>query len=175
MSNEMPNELKILAEKIAEFREKHRLTYQEMGEATGVDKSHIHRIENMAVYPSLKFLIRLSEYMTVPLFYLFLPTEKMNQEHCAEKIKTRLKELGWGIRELEEKSNIPTLRLMDLEQGISTPNQEEWQTLVSVLELSEVPDFLEVKFNLLRSILTDLGLREPQIDNLLRYVKDHQS
>ena len=173
MSNEMPDELAFLAQKIAEFREKHRLTYQELGEATGVDKSHVHRIENMAVFPSLKFLIRLAEYMNVPLFYLFLPTEKLNQRHLANQIKTRLKELGWTEEELAEKTNISALRLMDFEQENASPTLDEWNVLQEILKLKQEPDFLTMKFNLLKNLLEDLGLKEAQIENILSYIRNN--
>lgn len=171
MSSERPDELTILAHKIAEFREKHRLTYQELGEATGVDKSHVHRIENMAVFPSLKFLMRLAEFMNVPLFYLFLPSEKLNKEHLAARMKIRMKELGWTIDDLAEKTDISTLRLMDFEQSNASPTIEEMTALRNALELNDDTDYLEVKFNLLKSLLEDLGLKDAQIENLVSYVK----
>lgn len=173
MSDQIPNELKVLAEKIAEFREKNRLTYQEMGEATGVDKSHIYRIENMAVYPSLKFLIRLADYMNIPLFYLFLPSQKMSKKDYAEKIRSGLHNMNLTLAQLEEQSGIPVLRLMELEKGISSTTLDEWNTLQSLLKLDPESDLVENKFQLLQNILSDLGLKEEQIDNLLKYVRDH--
>lgn len=174
MTSERPDELTILAHKIAEFREKHRLTYQELGEATGVDKSHVHRIENMAVFPSLKFLMRLAEVMNVPLFYLFLPSEKLNQEHLATRIKTRMKELGWSIDDLALETEISTLRLMDFEQGNAFPSVEEMALLRTALDFKEDTDFLNVKFNLLKNLLEDLGLKDAQVENLLSYVKSNR-
>lgn len=173
MSDQIPNELKILAEKIAEFREKHRLTYQEMGEATGVDKSHIYRIENMAVYPSLKFLIRLAEYMDIPLYYLFLPSQNLSKQDCARQIQNGLRDMNLKLSQLEERSGIPLIRLMELEKGISTPNLEEWSTLQQLLNLSQEPRHLENKFKLLRALLSDLGVKDEQIENLMNYIQHY--
>lgn len=173
MSDQIPNELKILAEKVAEFRAKNRLTYQEMGEATGVDKSHIYRIENMAVYPSLKFLIRLAEYMEIPLFYLFLPSQKLCKADCSFQIQNGLSAMELTLLQLAELSQIPILRLMELEKGISSPTPDEWNILRRILQLNPKTLLLDEKFKLLQTLLTDLGIKDEQIENLMRYIQDH--
>ncbi|MCK4257813.1 MAG: helix-turn-helix transcriptional regulator [Halanaerobiales bacterium] len=166
-------EFKVLAKKIQDFKKENKLTYEQIGNALGVDKSHVHRVINMETYPSLPFLIRLAEFMNLPLYILFIPTEKMIRQEFAEKMNKRIKELDWNYDEVEEKTSIPQLRLMDIVKGNSSPTNEELKTLATVLALKEGINYLEMKLNLMKSLLTDLDLKDNQIENILQYIKDN--
>ncbi len=61
-------ERKILARRIIEFKDKHNLYYQELGEAIGVDKSYLNRVVKMVSYMSVQVLIRLAKHMEIILF-----------------------------------------------------------------------------------------------------------
>ncbi|AZR74022.1 hypothetical protein BBF96_11830 [Anoxybacter fermentans] len=174
MSNEIYQKFKVLTQKIAEFKEKNNLTYQKIGDATGVNKSHVYRIVNMDTFPSLKFVIRLTKYMKLPLFSLFIPSEEMNRQEFANKINKRLKELDWTHEEFSKITAIPLLRLMNIMQSNSSPSIEERKTIIKVLDLKEETDYLEIKLNLLKTILSDLGLKDEQINNIMQYVKENK-
>ncbi|MCK4259243.1 MAG: helix-turn-helix transcriptional regulator [Halanaerobiales bacterium] len=166
-------EFKVLAKKIKDFKKENKLTYEQIGNALGVDKSHVHRVINMETYPSLPFLIRLAEFMNLPLYALFVPPVEMIRQEFAEQVNKHIKELDWNHAELEEKTDISQLRLMDIVKGNSSPTNEELKTLATVLALKERINYLEVKLNLMKSLLTDLDLKDNQIENILQYIKDN--
>ncbi len=164
-------EFKVLAQKIKDFKNENKLTLDQIGKALEVDKSHVYRVINMETYPSLPFLIRLAEFMNLPLYSLFIPPVEMVRQQFTEKVSERIKELNWNYDELNERTGIPQLRLMDIVKGNSSPTNEEFKTLVTVLALKEGINYQEVKLNLMKSLLSDLDLNESQQDNVLDYIK----
>lgn len=72
-------EFKVLAEKITEFKKENNLTYEQLGSMLGVDKSHLYRIIKVKTYPSLNLLVRLANFMNLPPYRLFLPTEDLGK------------------------------------------------------------------------------------------------
>ncbi|MCK4261309.1 MAG: helix-turn-helix transcriptional regulator [Halanaerobiales bacterium] len=166
-------EFKVLAQKIKDFKKENKLTYEQISNALGVNRSHVHRVMNMETYPSLSFIIRLAEFMNLPLYILFVPPVEMIRQEFAEQVNKRIKELDWNHDELEENTGILQLRLMDIVKGNSSPTNEELKTLAAVLELKEGTNYLEVKLNLMKSLLTDLDLKDNQIENILQYIKDN--
>lgn len=165
-------EFRALTQKIAEFKKKNYLTYQQMADAIGVDKSHVHRVVNMDTSPSLKFLLRLARYMKLPVFSLFIPTENIIAEDTAANIQLAMEAQQLDLERLEEETGIPALRLMDITKGNSVPSPEEFTTLADILSLNENQwiNSYEVKLNLLQNIISDLGLNEDQIANILEYI-----
>lgn len=174
MSNEINNycEFRALTQKIAEFKKKNYLTYQQIADAIGVDKSHVHRVVNMDTSPSLKFLLRLARYMKLPVFSLFIPTENIIAEDTAANIQLAMENQRLDLETLEEQTNISILRLMDIIKGNSVPTAEEFSSLADILQLAENQwiNTYEVKLNLLQNIISDLGLNEEQITNILEYI-----
>lgn len=174
MSNEINNycEFRALTQKIAEFKKKNYLTYQQIADAIGVDKSHVHRVVNMDTSPSLKFLLRLARYMKLPVFSLFIPTENIIAEDTAANIQLAMENQRLDLQTLEEQTNISILRLMDIIKGNSVPTAEEFSSLADILQLAENQwiNTYEVKLNLLQNIISDLGLNEEQITNILEYI-----
>lgn len=174
MSNEINNycEFRALTQKIAEFKKKNYLTYQQIADAIGVDKSHVHRVVNMDTSPSLKFLLRLARYMKLPVFSLFIPTENIIAEDTAANIQVAMENQRLDLQTLEEQTNISILRLMDIIKGNSVPTAEEFSSLADILQLAENQwiNTYEVKLNLLQNIISDLGLNEEQITNILEYI-----
>lgn len=174
MSTEINNycEFRALTQKIAEFKKKNYLTYQQIADAIGVDKSHVHRVVNMDTSPSLKFLLRLARYMKLPVFSLFIPTENIIAEDTAANIQLAMENQRLDLQTLEEQTNISILRLMDIIKGNSVPTAEEFSSLADILQLAENQwiNTYEVKLNLLQNIISDLGLNEEQITNILEYI-----
>ncbi len=165
-------EFKALTQKIADFKKKNHLTYQQIAESIGVDKSHVHRVVNMETSPSLKFLLRLSRYMKIPLFSLFIPSKDIVGQDIAEKIEEGLTQFNLTFEQLTEKVHIPTLRLMDITKGNTIPTPDEYQAIATVLDLDQ-NDWLnstEVKINLIKTTLLDLGFNEDQLENVLEYI-----
>lgn len=72
-------EFKVLAEKITEFKKENDLTYEQLGNILGVDKSHLYRIIKVKTYPSLTFLERLANFMNLPPYRLFVPAEELGK------------------------------------------------------------------------------------------------
>ncbi len=173
MSDDTFYEFKILTEKIADFKDRNNLTYQEFGDATGVNKSHIHRVINRESFPSLKFIIRLARFMRLPVFSLFLASEEMNRKEFASKVKEGLKQLEWDVDELGRRTNIPVLRLMDIFRATSSPSRREYAAIIETLNLEKNINFLEIKLNLMEDILRDLNLKDEQIENVMKYVEDN--
>lgn len=166
-------EFKVMAKKLAEFKDNNKLTFQDIGDATGVDKSHVLRIMRMESYPSLPFLIRLAKFMKKPLYFLFIPTEENERQEFSNKINLRLNELGYNIDKLSTITEIPTLRMMDIAKGNSSTTGEERERVLQVLDLTEETDFQEVKLNLIESFLNDLNLNESKRENIIQYIKDN--
>ena len=165
-------EFRALTQKIAEFKKKNYLTYQQMADAIGVDKSHVHRVVNMDTSPSLKFLLRVARYMKLPVFSLFIPTENIIAKDTAAHIQLAMEDRKIDLGKLEEETGIPPLRLMDITKGNTVPTPEEFATLADALELDENQwiNTYEVKLNLLQNIISDLGLNEDQITNIMEYI-----
>ncbi|MCK4259627.1 MAG: helix-turn-helix transcriptional regulator [Halanaerobiales bacterium] len=166
-------EFQVLAQKITAFKKENKLTYEQIGNALGVNRSHIHRIINMETFPSLKFVIRLAGFMKLPLYTLFIPSEEMCRKKLTDEVNNRLRELDWNPDKLEEKTKIPLLHLLDILHGDSSPTVEEHKTLINILELEEGINYQEVKLDIIKSLLSDLEVESSNIDSVLQYVKDN--
>lgn len=166
-------ELKVLVQKILEFKDKNKLSYEKMGNSIGIDKAHLNRIVKMTTHPSFSFLVRLANFMKLPLYSLFIPSEEMSRRELAEKINKRMQDLKWTLKVFVEKTNIPLLRLKDILQGDLSLTTEEKQTLTTILGLEEEVNYNEIKLNHLKNLLHDLGLKDNQIDNVMNYVTDN--
>lgn len=111
MTNEGYQEFEILVERIKEFKERKCLTFEKIGNALGVNKSHIYRVMNMEVFPSFQFLIQLARYMEVSFASLFTLPEEENEpaklpvDQHLEAIQKHLKQIGLsatGVTEVVE-------------------------------------------------------------------------
>lgn len=172
MPNETYLEFMIFVNKALEFKEKSNLTYQEIGEAIGVNRSHVQRVFNMQTFPSFQFLIRLARFMKVPLFSLLIPPETLLQQELADKINGRLKELNWDTDDLSSNTGISPLHLNDILNAETPLTDAERTTIMGILDIEDEFSTLEIKENILKGILADMGLKTSQIDNILRYVND---
>lgn len=172
MPNETYLEFMIFVNKALEFKEKSNLTYQEIGEAIGVNRSHVQRVFNMQTFPSFQFLIRLAHFMKIPLFSLLIPSEKLLQQDLANKINSRLKELNWNTDDLSNNTGISLLHLNDILNAETPLTDAERTTIIEVLDIEDEFTSLEIKENLLKGILADMGLNANQIDNIVKYVND---
>lgn len=172
MPDETYLEFVAFVNKALEFKEKANLTYQQIGEAVGVNKSHVQRVFNMQTFPSFQFIIRLARFMNIPLFYLLIPSEKLLLQDLVGKINIRLEKLGWSIDDLSNNTGISLLRLNDILNGYTLLTDVERTTILGLLDIDDVFSSLEIKENLLKGILTDMGLQTNQIDNIVRYVND---
>ncbi|AZR73414.1 hypothetical protein BBF96_08470 [Anoxybacter fermentans] len=168
----MTEELKILGEKLAQYRDRHGLTLQDVGKAIGVSKGHASKLENGNANPSFNTLIKIAEFMKIPLYYLFMPTEEMNRRKFIEMVNKRLEELKWDLEKLQKATGINYFRLADFMQGNNTPTVGEMKKIASALEIN-FENILELKFGLFENLLLEFGLNDSQINNLIEYIKTH--
>ncbi len=110
--------------------------------------------------------------MKVPLYYLFMPTEKMNQYSLIEKVEERLKEYDWRLEELHKQTSINYFRLNDFMQENITLTDEEIKQIAKVLDI-QVENSLTEKFGLFEGLLNEFGFEEAQVSNLMEYVKSN--
>ncbi|MCK4259295.1 MAG: helix-turn-helix transcriptional regulator [Halanaerobiales bacterium] len=143
---------KVAVKKIAKFKEDNNLSLGDFNKATGVDRSHLHKILKREVFPSIKTLIRLSNYMDVALYALFFPTQEMLQEELSEKISIRLKELDWDYEKLSTKTEIPLSRIEEIVQENTSISNEEWDNISNILEL-DISNYRNIKINLMNLIV----------------------
>lgn len=100
-------EMKVVVEKIKDFKKRNNLTYEEIGNTLNVNRSHIHRIVKMEVFPSFHFLVQLSKYMGISLSSMFahndkdLITDNEPNEQRLELIKALLFEMGLEYSEVQ--------------------------------------------------------------------------
>lgn len=93
-------ELEVMIKKIQSFKERNRLTNQDIALALNVSKSHISRILNGETVPSLPFLIELSHYMKQSLGSLFtddtsdMQTNRVIEERMTAILQIFLAEMG---------------------------------------------------------------------------------
>lgn len=166
-------EFQVLSKKLTEFREIHGLTYQEIGDATGVDKSHIHRVLNMETFPSFKFLIQLAHSMHIPLFSLFVPTEEMLREHFCSRIQLRMDEWNWDVNTLSDRTGIPFLRLVELLTQKASPSCKEEDILHQTLHLEPILELdVASSVDLIRMVMTALGCSDEQKENVVTYIQN---
>lgn len=166
-------ELQVLVRKIIQFKEKHKLTYQQMANGLGVDKSYVHKVVNMKTFPSFPVLCKLSRFMEMPLCFLFLPAEEEVREEMAKLINQRLEEIEMSFDDLQAKTEIPHLRLMDILQGNTSLSKEEEEAISKVLKLTELYNYRKVKMRMLKQFLGDMDLVENQVDNVIQYIQGH--
>lgn len=164
---------KVLVKKIIDFKERHQLTYQQLGDALGVDKSYINRVVKLKCFPSLPILNKLAQFMNIPLYFLFLPSDEMIRQEFIEKIKSKIAELKITNDKLGEKTGLSPIRLMDLLEGSSNITKEERSALATALHIDEDSNYHEEKMNLLEGLILDLDLKDNQKDNILQYIKDN--
>lgn len=175
MADNYDFELKIFSQKLLEYKERKHLSYQDIADDLGANKSHIQRVATMETAPSLSLLAQIAAYMNLPLFALFVPSNEMIRQHFADQINNKLSGLQIDALELSEKTGIPLLRLKDILQGTTSPSKEEYHQLVSLLEIVEEIYTVETKEPLLRNLLSGMDLRESQIENILEYIKSQKS
>ena len=144
MSNDNHEVFEVITQKIAQFKKENNLSYQDIGDATGVNKSHIYRIIKMDTYPSFKFLIRLAQFMDLPLYYLFMPSEEFIQQKFINKVCRRLKELDLQPTGLAEKTDISFLRVKDILNKSASPTPEEIKTIYRVLQIEDESNGLHI-------------------------------
>ncbi|MCK4259148.1 MAG: helix-turn-helix transcriptional regulator [Halanaerobiales bacterium] len=168
----MSVELDIFRTKLAEFRKKHDLSYQQIGESIGFTRGHICKIENGDSLPSIKILISLAKYMNVPFYYLFMPTEKMNNQFFIEKVENKLTALKWRLEELQKHTGINYFRLNDFMKENINLTREETEKIAEVLKIEE-ENSLNLKFGLFEALLDEFQFEESQIGNLMEYVQSN--
>ncbi|MCK4261380.1 MAG: helix-turn-helix transcriptional regulator [Halanaerobiales bacterium] len=168
----MSVELNIFRTKLAEFRKKHNLSYQQIGDSINITRGHVCKIENGDSYPSVAVLIKLAKYMNVPLYYLFMPTEKMNNRFFIEKVEKSLAESKWRLEELQKHTGINYFRLNDFMKENINLTREEIKKIAELLKIEE-ENSLNLKFGLFEALLNEFQFEESQIGNLMEYVQSN--
>lgn len=164
---------KVLVEKFINFKEQHELTYQQISDDLGVDKSYINRIVKLKCFPSLPFLNKLAQFMNVPLYSLFMPSDELLSKEFMAIVKDKMKKLKITTEELGEKTNISPLHLMDLLEGYSVITKKERIAITTILEINESNVYHDEKMNLLENLILELDLKSNQKENVLKYIKDN--
>lgn len=165
-------ELKILGEKVEAFKKKKNLTYQQMGELSGIDKSYIHRIVKRNSSPSFSVVMGLAKLMNLPTYSLLVPSEEQLTKEYASIAQKHLEEKNWTIEELHKKTSIPHLKLKDILKGVTTPTKAECSTLSKTLEINDLSNYQEGKMAILEDILDGM-LGEEQKKNVMEYIKEN--
>lgn len=166
-------ELDIFRQKLNEFKKANNLTLNKIGEATGVDKSHVQRILTGENSPSFLFVLNAAKFMGIPLFALFFPTDEVQRLNFAEKIEARLEELKISIEGFASKTSIPILRAKDISRGKTSPTEEEFNSIVTVLGLEGETNLRETNIHYIKSLLGRVGLDNDHIENILEYIRDN--
>ena len=164
-------EQRILVSNLKKFKEDNNLSYEEIGNATGMNKTSVYKIFSMINSPSFEFLVNVSKYMKVPISALFTPGEDLLREYYAETINQRLQELNLSLHDLEKKLQIHPLRLNDILKARVTPTKEELSMICDTLDLSQEEVYtFENKNIMLGQLLKDFGLSNDQISSLVDYI-----
>lgn len=107
MDDIFTSELKIVVEKLKDFKKRNNLTYEEIGNTLNVNRSHIHRIVKLEVFPSFHFLVQLAKYMGISLSGLFAQSGEASEsdpvpnEQRLELIEALLFKMGLDYTETQ--------------------------------------------------------------------------
>lgn len=129
MPNELFFECKIMIHKLKKLKKERNLTYQEIGEAIGVNRSHVYRIfNNMESSPSLNVLIKMARFLQVPLYSLFIPLRDND-----EQVKLS-KGLEISPEEVDDHTEVNLNQLQMILSGLGLEEIQQGQVLRYVLE-----------------------------------------
>ncbi len=165
-------ESKILAKRIVEFKNKNNLTYQQLGEALDVDKSYLNRVVKMNSHMSMPVLINLARYMKIPLYALFMPSEKMMREEFMEAVESKMDKYQISVDKLGEISGISPIRLVEILEGESVVTAKEYGLLAEALHL-EKPSYQDENLELLESLIYNLPMSIGKKDSVIKYIKEN--
>lgn len=166
-------ESRVLAKKIVDFKKRNNLTYQQLGEALEVDKSYLNRVAKLNSYMSLPVLIRLANYMGIPLYALFMPSEELIREDFVETVKKQMNALGLLIDDLAIKTGISPIRVMEILDGNSSITNTEYDLLTEALNIPYKKLYREDQLTLLETIIHGLDLPESKKENVIKYIKEN--
>lgn len=169
--NSFEFELKVLGAKVKDFKEKEKLTYQQMGELSGIDKSYIHRIVKRNSSPSFTVLYALAKLMKLPTYLLLVPSNDQLNELYADIAQKHLTEKNWTVEELHAKTSIPLLKLRDILNGVTKPTEKERSILSNTFEMNDLINYHD-KMVLLEDLLDGM-LEDEQKMNVMEYVKEN--
>ncbi len=172
MKNQPFFESKILAKRICEFKAKNSLTYQQLGDALGVDKSYLNRVVKMVSHMSMPVLIRLAKYMGIPLYVLLMPSEEMIRTEFVETLKLQMSEKNISTDELGETSGISPIRLIEILQGDSIITYKEYELLAEALQI-EAPSYQADNLELLETLIFNLPMQDNKKDSVIQYIKEN--
>jgi transcriptional regulator with XRE-family HTH domain len=100
-------ELEMVVEKVKVYKEKNGLALEDIAEAVGVNRSHIHRILKLEVFPSTQTLLKLLRFIGTPLSDLLhsegkrIPTTIIFDDEKLDNMKDLLFEMGLGDKEIK--------------------------------------------------------------------------
>lgn len=106
MPNELFFECKIMIDKLKRIKKERNLTYQEIGEAIEVNRSHVYRIfNNLESSPSLNVLVKMARFLEVPLYSLFIPSgdyeEEFKGNRVLEMFSKEVDHIGINLQQLQ--------------------------------------------------------------------------
>lgn len=84
------NKKQALGLRIKEFRERNKLTQENLAEQVGIDSKHLSRIENGRNFPSLDTLEKLVLNLNISFQDLFQFDYVENRDYMIEAIKTKI-------------------------------------------------------------------------------------
>lgn len=166
-------ECKVLSQKIVEFKKKNKLTYQQIGEALGVDKSYINRVVKLDSYPSLPVLIQLAKFMRIPLYALFLPSDELIRQEFIHEAQIQMENMKLSFDELGRTTSLSPIRLMEIFDGKSMLTNEERTLLTSALDIPENLIYQIDKISILENVVNDLDLQDSRKETILKYFKEY--
>ena len=153
------------------LKEERHLTYEQIGNATNLDKSAVYKLFKKINTPTITFLAQFSRFLEIPLYYLFIPNEEMLRTYYLNIMLTRLKEFDLTIDELAMRLNLHPLRVKEIFDGKTSPSKEELFAIFDLLGLNREKVYtFENKMLLLKNLLTDFGLNDDQKENIVEYI-----
>ena len=163
-------QLRILVSHLKRYKEEHNLTYEEIGKAIGVDYTTAYKIFKMINAPSFEVLTLLAQYMEVPMYTLFLPTDDFLKEYYAELIQGGLAKNNIDSAQLAERTKINSLRMIDICRGATIPTQEELVRIFPELNLDLGQIYNDDTIKVMKSLLSNLGLDQEQREIVMQYI-----
>ena len=165
-------EQEVLISNMKKLKEERKLTYEQIGQATNLDKSAVYKLFHKINTPTINFLIGFSRFLQIPLYELFIPSEEMLRSYYANTIMKRLERFNLTVDELAVRLNTHLLRVNDICNARATPNKEELSAIFNLLgiEWKDVYTF-ENNMRFLDNILTDFGLSQNHKENIIEYIQ----
>ena len=165
-------ELRVLISNLKKLKEERNLSYEDIGQATDLNRTSVFKIFNTINAPSIAFLAKFANYLNVPLYSFFIPNEEFLREYYTDLLKERLAKLNEDSIALAEKCQIHPLRFNDILKARVTPTSDEISAIFDTLGLDYEGTYtFENKDIILKQILGNYGLIDDQQESLIEYIK----